>query len=297
MDPNAAPRFRMLNACSVCGRQYDVSQLTTGVRVKCECGTTFEVEFRQPHSPRALQCSSCGANLKEHSRSCEYCAAEVTLEERRLCAVCPACFARAGVEARYCMECGLELQPQALTALEEGTSCPRCEGALRSRELGKASVIECSACGGLWLGEQHFDDLCEQADEQDLTSRGLEQMVPTSVMDTKQVRYLPCVVCGDFMQRRNYASSSGIIIDVCRKHGVWLDHRELEHILAFVREGGLDRARERQIERLKTQEQRARNADSLRAHLGTPEQRYPHGPLLVGGTLFHAIHRLIRTWM
>ena len=45
------------------------------------------------------------------------------------------------------------------------------------------------------------------------------------------------------MHRRNFASISGVMIDVCRKHGVWLDHSELERILAFVREGGLDRAR------------------------------------------------------
>jgi Zn-finger nucleic acid-binding protein len=252
----------MLNACLPCGRQYDVSHLIPGARVKCECGVTFDVEFRQPHSPRALQCSSCGANLKEAARTCEYCAAEVTLEERRLSAVCPGCFARAGTEARFCMECGLELQPQALTAFEEGTVCPRCEGGLRARSLGTANVVECVGCGGLWLGEQHFDRLCEQADEAELASRGLEQTQPKIKADANEVRYLRCVVCKDFMQRRNYASASGVIIDVCREHGVWLDHRELERILAFVREGGLDRVRERQIERLKSRELRARHAES-----------------------------------
>lgn len=267
----------MLNACLPCGRQYDVSHLTPGARVKCECGVTFDVEFRQPHSPRALQCSSCGANLREGAKKCEYCAAEITIEERRLAAVCPGCFARASTEARFCMECGLKIQPQALIALEEGASCPRCDGDLRSRDVGPAVVTECVNCGGLWLDEGHFDQLCAEADAAELVSRGLEQHKPRADVDTDEVRYLKCVVCDDFMQRRNYASASGVIIDVCRKHGVWLDHRELERVLAFVREGGLDRARERQIERLKSQELRARHAD-----LNAPMMETYHGRGLAG---------------
>jgi Zn-finger nucleic acid-binding protein len=279
----------MLNACLPCGRQYDVSHLKPGERVQCECGATFEVEFRKPHSPRALQCSSCGANLREGSSKCEYCAAEVTLEERRLSAVCPGCFARASTEARFCMECGLKIQPQALTALAEGTVCPRCEGALRSRDVGPAVLVECAGCGGMWLGEQHFDRLCEDADAADVVSRGIERAEPGVAGDTEEVRYLKCIVCSDFMQRRNYASASGVIIDVCRRHGVWLDHRELERILAFVREGGLDRARERQIERLKSRELRARHAE-----IHTPMMETYHGRGLPGqdDTLLWALLRL-----
>jgi Zn-finger nucleic acid-binding protein len=251
----------MLNACA-CGRQYDVSHRSPGDRVRCECGVRFLVEFRQPHSPRALRCSSCGANLTLDGRACPYCAAEVTLEERRLSSVCPGCFARAAVDARFCMECGLRIEPQALAALPAESRCPRCQGAMRQRALGSASVAECAGCGGLWLAEEHFDRLCEAVDEADLASRGLSSVPPPRPADAGELRYLPCVECGDLMNRRNYASSSGIIIDVCRHHGVWLDHAELQKILAFVREGGLDRARQRQIERLKDQERRTRNASS-----------------------------------
>ena len=62
------------------------------------------------------------------------------------------------------------------------------------------------------------------------------------------------------MTRKNYASTSGVIIDLCKDHGVWLDHRELERIVAFVRGGGLARAREREIERLKDEQRRLRAA-------------------------------------
>jgi len=272
---DSTAKFQMLNACA-CGRQYDVSNLSPGALVLCQCGASFPVEYHQPHSPRALRCSSCGANLKEAARSCEFCAAEVTLEERRLSAVCPKCWARASTEASFCMECGIKIEVQALTALPAGTTCPRCRGAMRARILGTASVVECEACGGMWLGADHFDRLCEQEDEPELASRGLRRDEPRAKVDVNEVRYLPCVVCSDFMQRRNYAQSSGVVIDVCRQHGVWLDHRELSTILEFVRKGGLDRARLRQIERLELQERRLRHASPMNLPAEMINQRRPY---------------------
>jgi hypothetical protein len=41
------------------------------------------------------------------------------------------------------------------------------------------------------------------------------------------------------MQRRNFGKRSGVIVDVCGKHGVWLDADELEAVAAFIERGGL----------------------------------------------------------
>jgi Zn-finger nucleic acid-binding protein len=40
------------------------------------------------------------------------------------------------------------------------------------------------------------------------------------------------------MQRRNFRKSSGVILDICRGHGVWLDADELEQIAGFLLAGG-----------------------------------------------------------
>ncbi len=42
------------------------------------------------------------------------------------------------------------------------------------------------------------------------------------------------------MSRMNFGTRSGIILDVCRTHGTWFDRGELEAVLSFVREGGLE---------------------------------------------------------
>ena len=41
------------------------------------------------------------------------------------------------------------------------------------------------------------------------------------------------------------------MLDVCKGHGTWFDHDELGQILAFISKGGLDKARQKDVQRLK----------------------------------------------
>jgi hypothetical protein len=57
----------------------------------------------------------------------------------------------------------------------------------------------------------------------------------------------------------NFGKLSGAVIDVCRGHGTFLDAGELHQIVAFIQDGGLDRARTRSIEELKEEERRLKD--------------------------------------
>jgi Zn-finger nucleic acid-binding protein len=39
------------------------------------------------------------------------------------------------------------------------------------------------------------------------------------------------------MARRNFKDRSGVIVDVCTAHGVWLDRGELDALLRFASSG------------------------------------------------------------
>jgi Zn-finger nucleic acid-binding protein/ribosomal protein L40E len=257
--PAPAAGERVLIACPACARQYDASGLAAGTRVRCECGRMLWVEPRAPRNPRPLVCGRCGGKLEIGAQRCAYCDAEITLEERGLSGVCPVCYARLFKDARFCMECGVAIAPQAVRAIADGVFCPRCQGALQSRSLGSVALVECGSCAGLWLAPDVFDAICEQADTEDLVRRHLGEQ-PEPRVDAAQAPpgYLSCITCGDLMVRRNFGGSSGVIIDVCRGHGVWLDHREIERILDFVHRGGLMRAREREVAQLEARAERAR---------------------------------------
>jgi Zn-finger nucleic acid-binding protein len=77
------------------------------------------------------------------------------------------------------------------------------------------------------------------------------------------VRYLPCPVCKELMHRVNYANCSHVIVDVCQPHGTWFDRDELRRIVEFIRSGGLEKARQREIQAL---EQQRRALQSARAN-------------------------------
>src|SRR6185295_6075766 len=77
-----------------------------------------------------------------------------------------------------------------------------------------------------------------------------------------QVFYLKCPRCAKIMNRMNYAHSSGIIIDMCRAHGIWFDRDELRRIIEFIQAGGLDRARQREKQDIEQQRRRAESQQS-----------------------------------
>ncbi|MEW6111309.1 MAG: zf-TFIIB domain-containing protein, partial [Thermodesulfobacteriota bacterium] len=60
-----------------------------------------------------------------------------------------------------------------------------------------------------------------------------------------------CPVCRTMMNRRNFIRVSGVIVDVCRPHGIWFDAGEMEKIMDFIARGGMRKAREaeREIEK------------------------------------------------
>jgi Zn-finger nucleic acid-binding protein len=63
------------------------------------------------------------------------------------------------------------------------------------------------------------------------------------------------------MNRKNFGGESGVVVDVCSKHGTWFEEGELPQVLAFVESGGLALARARQRDR-EHAEDRARRARS-----------------------------------
>ena len=269
----------ILIACDRCGRQYDVSHLEPGAPLRCACERVLTVVHREPRAALAMRCASCGAAFRDGARACAYCGTELTIEERGMSCVCPNCHGRMAADARFCMGCGTEVAPQSFAAAPVGSPCPRCSGSLRTRALTSASVIECGACGGLWLDPKDFDRICERADQQQLALRQLaERTSPERAADAGEVRYHQCIRCRDRMIRRNFGGSSGIILDVCRDHGVWLDHSEMEKVLGFVRAGGLARAREREVDRLKEEADRAVARRMTPAPVGLSEEPRPARP-------------------
>jgi len=58
------------------------------------------------------------------------------------------------------------------------------------------------------------------------------------------------------MHRVNFANVSGVIVDSCRRHGTWFDEQELHRIVHFIRSGGVEVARKREMAQLESERRR-----------------------------------------
>jgi len=63
-----------------------------------------------------------------------------------------------------------------------------------------------------------------------------------NTFSSEQIVYRKCPVCSKIMNRVNFGKSSGVIIDECQLHGVYLDPGELLRILQWTRAGGMLRS-------------------------------------------------------
>jgi Zn-finger nucleic acid-binding protein len=231
----------ILISCPDCARQYDVTHLEPGSSVRCACEVVFSVKARRLLVAKALKCTNCGGALGTEEEACSYCGAGITAEDRRRTTLCPQCFARLEDDSRHCKGCGVAISPQALTPIPEGTACPSCEGTLLHRAVGDTDVIECADCRGLWIGARAFEEVCRSA-------RGRAQNLFVSDSEkaaggiappakSRSRAYIPCIECRDLMLQKHFrvaTRSSGVIVDYCKSHGVWLDDEELERIVTFI---------------------------------------------------------------
>lgn len=146
---------------------------------------------------------------------------------------------------------------------------------MRRVHTGDTSLLECERCDAVWMEASAFERLCADREAQ---AAVLHRFAERAAVGPGAVRYRKCVQCGKIMNRVNFGRVSGTVVDVCRGHGTFLDAGELHAIVTFIESGGLDRARERQIEDLKEQEQRLRDLElrTMRDR-GTPDLRRTSG--------------------
>jgi Zn-finger nucleic acid-binding protein len=163
--------------------------------------------------------------------------------------------------SRFCARCGAEATREAV---DDATplKCPRCGGSLQSLRLGQTPVRECSDCGGLWVDPATLQQLCDAREDHAAMLSALATREPSKPGAPETVRYIPCPRCAKLMNRVNFARSSGVVLDVCKTHGVWLDRGELQRVVGFVEHGGLSAARERERAQLEDERRRLEAAKS-----------------------------------
>jgi Zn-finger nucleic acid-binding protein len=161
--------------------------------------------------------------------------------------------------SKFCPHCGARAGRTEEEDDAAQLACPRCQVSLQSVTLGPTGAVkvrECPKCVGLWVNVETFEAICADRDQQAVALGGASPPPGRVELKLEEVRYLPCPQCHTLMNRVNFAGRSGVIIDTCRGHGTWFDPDELQHIVQFIRDGGLELARARQQEQLEASRRR-----------------------------------------
>jgi len=231
-----------LIACPTCHTQYDVSEVIAKT-IPCRCGETLENRPHDSVDAQVHRCGACGALVSGEAESCEFCGSAIVRDDSQLSLICPECFARNAEESRFCTACGVSFRPEAVRIDGHEIPCPVCSVLMPPRQVGGIGVNECGTCNGLWVPGENFDLLLSKAIEarNHADPAALMKLKPRTTganPAAQRVEYRKCPECETFMLRRNFRKSSGVIIDRCNEHGIWLDADELEQIAGFLLSGG-----------------------------------------------------------
>jgi Zn-finger nucleic acid-binding protein len=268
----------MILACSACDSRYDVTGHAVGQKFRCRCGTMMTLAAAEPVAGE-LGCPHCGAGVAATASRCGYCSAELLMK------ACPRCLSRVFHGHKHCPDCGAELTLAAAVEPDEARPCPRCAAALRARLVGDIVIDECGACLGVFL--DHVAIKRVVLDRAQSRAEALLGALPRNEVNALpaagEKMYLPCPVCRTVMNRRLFATGTGVIIDVCRTHGTFFDAGELPLIIDFVMNGGLERAQIKDIERMRETARRelAQARDAAREAARMPGPSHSRGSALI----------------
>ena len=195
---------------------------------------------------------------------CAYCGrALVTV-------LCPKCSAATVEGMHFCPKCGASIEHEVVDS-DQTAACPRCRVGMQTVKLGSATARECPSCSGLWLEAQDFERICGDREQRSGVLGAAGAVPAANGIRPENITYLRCPSCTKLMNRVNFAKISGVVIDVCKHDGVWLDPGELQRLVGFIDEGGLETSRNRERERLVDERRRL---EVLRMGPGAPTESW-----------------------
>lgn len=172
-------------------------------------------------------CNSCSAPLEPDTDRCQYCGVRNDVD----------------LQAKY---------DYSIENLHSGHICPECNVALQTIDLkikGHLYLERCSECFGLFFDPGEIEILLDNAVSGDQTINLKHILnINNDRYQSKKVKYIKCPVCRMLMDRVNFGYRSGVVINQCRKHGIWLDNGEITHLMEWKKAGGQLLAQQKQQE-------------------------------------------------
>lgn len=170
-----------------------------------------------------MKCTACGAALPATSLICSFCGTRNAVDLR-------------------------SLSPSTEQAPDVPRPCPECGTAMESVNVGhrrRFFIERCARCQGLFFDLNELQAVLDDAvaPTYEVNFPLLTSLQNKSPVPRRKATYVPCPDCGKLMNRVGFGPRSGVVVDRCREHGVWLEGGELHRLMEWKKAGGqlLDR--------------------------------------------------------
>ena len=235
--PSAAPeggaggRETRVILCPECGNQVEADR---------ECPVCADARERRKAKREVDEthfCRSCG-NTFHGTGACPICNAGRAIRKRKR-ALCTRCGNEVD-DTSHCPVCAANRASKRPVRRDGGEPfCPQCELPLEAQDWDGVPAHICGQCNGVLFpgsGLERTLDKLRSAEPDPQSAVAVFQKLLRRALPPA-VRYKPCPVCNVSMTRRNYAGTSGIILDICPQHGTWIEQRAFGDLSEFVGSG------------------------------------------------------------
>lgn len=165
-----------------------------------------------------MKCKSCGASLPLKTTICQYCGISNDIDLRGF-------------------------HEYTINIPESDRICPSCNISMKTLDLkiGDHFYIEqCDKCFGLFFDIGELERILDESVSKNysIDFKRLKNIEKEFQIEDKIV-YKKCPVCQELMNRKNYGTRSGVVIDICSDHGIWLNGGELRKLMEWKNAGGM----------------------------------------------------------
>jgi Zn-finger nucleic acid-binding protein len=182
------------------------------------------------------RCTSCSAALPANTNRCQYCNTRSDVD----------------LHAKH---------PYKVEKLNSKRICPNCDKALQTIGLKTPELLaieRCQTCYGLFFDKGEIELILQSSVSNvfDINREHIDNINKDRYRKPEKIRYLKCPDCRRHMNRVNFGQRSGVVVDQCIIHGIWLDNGELTHLLEWKKAGGQLLHQEHAIEMEKQKQQK-----------------------------------------
>ena len=148
----------------------------------------------------------------------------------------------------FCPYCGVrqDIDLRQIHFRDMGTDasqpCPSCETPLSVIEFDTTPpmrVERCGACNGMFFNPGELEALLDHQTNPLVWLDNVQlQQISSDFGFQHEVVYRKCPLCAERMGHVNFGGRSGVVLDRCGTHGVWVEGGELRRLTEWWRAGG-----------------------------------------------------------